>query len=393
MVRLETELAAELGKRYAEETAILAWDLTDEPPFWITTGLGDAAAIAWTRAIASGLRRHDKRHPIVVGTSGQETSHGPFRSDNLMKVKDVGFFAVHPFTIYRPELFPDPILSERSTYGAAFEVALSNGAGRPAMVHEMGASTAQYSPEGIGLYERANLYSALAAGSIGVNLWCFTDAAPEQTKLLPYLRTPQETEWGMTTWDRKDKPRGREFRHFANVVRQLDLTEIAPAEADAAIVIPEEWAKQHGDFSRQGLTGGERLPYVSVEDTVSEANKLASANTWLMGAALSSFILAHRAGAKPDFPREYADWEKRPIVFMPSPLTSTNTPFLSHVHSSFYERVARWVEAGGFLYASVAADAGVAEHGGAVRGAPRRHEHGERGRDQDRRSLRRAEAG
>jgi hypothetical protein len=359
MVRLETELAAELGKRYADESAIIAWDLTDEPPFWIVSGLTDAAAMAWTRAIASGIRRHDKRHAIVVGTSGQETSHGPFRSDVLMKDKDPSFFSVHPFTIYRPELFPDPILSERSTYGAAFEIALSSGAGRPAMVHEMGASTAQYSPERVALYERANLYSALAAGSIGVNLWCFTDAAPEQTKLLPYLRTPQETEWGMTTWDRKDKPRGRGFRSFSKVVAQLDLAGIAPADAESAIVIPEEWAKPHGDFSRQGLTGREPLPYMSVEDTMVDPNKNASANTWLMGSALSSFILSRRASLKSDFPREYDDWQKRPILLLPSPLTSTGTPFLSHVHSDFYERAIRYVEAGGFLYASVAADAAV----------------------------------
>ncbi|MGA8067896.1 MAG: beta-galactosidase, partial [Terriglobales bacterium] len=35
MLRLETNLAAEFGRRYANESAIIAWDLTDEPPFWI----------------------------------------------------------------------------------------------------------------------------------------------------------------------------------------------------------------------------------------------------------------------------------------------------------------------------------------------------------------------
>src|ERR1700688_154255 len=35
MLRLETNQAREFGRRYAHETAILAWDLTDEPPFWI----------------------------------------------------------------------------------------------------------------------------------------------------------------------------------------------------------------------------------------------------------------------------------------------------------------------------------------------------------------------
>jgi hypothetical protein len=75
---------------------------------------------------------------------------------------------------------------------------------------------------------------------------------------------------------------------------------------------------------------------------------------------LNSFILAHRAGLKADFPREYKDWEKRPMLLMPSPLTSTNS-YIVHVHSDFYEKAKKYVDRGGFLYASVAADAAIPE--------------------------------
>ena len=80
----------------------------------------------------------------------------------------------------------------------------------------------------------------------------------------------------------------------------------------------------------------------------------ASANEWLMSSALTSFILARQAGLKADFPREYGDWETRPMLFMPSPITSTSDPFLAHVHSDFYEKARKYVEKGGFLYASLA---------------------------------------
>ena len=123
-----------------------------------------------------------------------------------------------PFTLYAPDLFPDALLSARGTYGAAFEIALSQGAGHPVMIHEMGASTAQFSPERVAAYDRAQMYSGLGAGSIGVDLWCYTDASPAQFHKAPYLRTPQETGWGMTTWDRQDKPLAREFKKFAQVV-------------------------------------------------------------------------------------------------------------------------------------------------------------------------------
>jgi endo-1,4-beta-mannosidase len=363
MLRLETNLATEFGRHYANESAIIAWDLTDEPPFWIVGGgaTTDAMAINWTRLIVDGIRQYDKLHPIVVGTSGEEITHGPFRADNIAKF--VNFFSVHPFTLYAPDLFPDALLSARGTYGAAFEITLSQGAGRPAMIHEMGASSAQFSPERIASYDRAQIYSGIGAGSIGVDLWCYTDASPEQFHKVPYLRTPQETGWGMTTWDRQDKPLAREFKKISQVVRQLDLTGIAPAPADVGIVIPDEWSKAHGDFSRFGLTGPEAIPYVSTADADAMPGRplpdVSGANHWLMGSALSSFILARRADLKADFPREYDDWAKRPMLFMPSPITSTGDPFLAHVHSDFYEKLKRYVEDGGFLYASLASDGAV----------------------------------
>jgi beta-galactosidase len=361
MLMWETNFAEEFGKRYGKETAIIAWDLTDEPPFWIVPNTTDAAAINWTRLIVNGIRKYDTMHPIVVGTSGEEVGHGPFRADNIGP--EVDFFSVHPFTLYNPDLFPDPLVSERGTYGAAFEITLSQGAGRPVMIHEMGASTAQYSPERVATYDKLMMYSGLAAGSIGVDLWCYTDASPQQYHRTPYLRTPQETQWGMTTWDRQDKPLAREFKKFAQVVKQMDLSGLTPAPADVAIVIPDEWAKPHGDFSHLGLTGPETIPYLSTEDGDAIPNQpqlnATSENQWLMSSAISTFVLAHRVGLKSDFPREYADWQKRPMLFMPSPLTSTGSKFLAHPHSDFWEKAKKYVEDGGFLYASVAADAAI----------------------------------
>jgi endo-1,4-beta-mannosidase len=63
---------------------------------------------------------------------------------------------------------------------------------------------------------------------------------------------------------------------------------------------------------------------------------------------------------KADFPREYDDWQKRALVLMPSPLTSTDS-FLVHVHSDFWEKAKQYVAQGGSLYASVAADAAIPE--------------------------------
>ena len=89
----------------------------------------------------------------------------------------------------------------------------------------------------------------------------------------------------MTTWDRKDKPRGREFRRLASVVAQLDLDGLAPAAADAAIVVPVEWAKEEGEIARALPAGKEPAPYVSVEDSVRNPSKLESAKPRIGGGA------------------------------------------------------------------------------------------------------------
>lgn len=363
MLRLQTDHAAELTRRYRDESAILAWDLTDEPPYWIVSDqTTDAMAINWTRLIAGAIRRYDPRHALCVGTAMEDVSHGPFRPDNL--TQEVDFFSAHPYSIYSLGLFPDPMLSERGTYCGAFQVLLSSGAGRPVMIHELGASSAQYSPERIAAFDRVTMYSSLAAGANGFLLWCFTDAAPETFRRVPYLRAPHETQFGLTTWDRRDRPSGGELRRFSRTVSQLDLAGLEPARAEAAILVPHEWAKPHGDFSKFGLSGPGGMPYVSIQDggavSGQEVPVDGEDNRWLVGAWLSTLILARRAGLKACFPREYSDWQSVPLAYLPSPLTGTERNIV-HVHTGFWDRAREYVSQGGALYISLCADAAIPE--------------------------------
>lgn len=363
MLRLETDLAAEFARRYADESAILAWDLTDEPPFWIAAGgATDAMAINWTRLIGGAIRRYDKNHPIVAGTSMQDMDRGPYRPDTI--APEVDFLSVHPYTIYARSLFPDPMLSERGTYGASYETALSGSIGRPVMIQELGASSAQYTPERIARYERTSLYSSLGAGANGFLLWCFTDAAPEQYRKAPYLRSAHETQFGMVTWDRKERPQAIELQKFEKIVARMDLNGIEPAAADAAILVPGEWAKPHGDFSRMGLQGPEAIPYTSVfdGDAMPGAGQptYGEVNAELQGAWIATYVVARRAGIKADFPREYDNWQTRKMLLLPSPLTTSSNP-IAHVHTDFWEKAKSYVATGGTLYASLSADTAIPE--------------------------------
>lgn len=363
MLRLQTDHAAELAHRYQGEPAILAWDLTDEPPFWIVSGeTSDAMAINWTRLVAGAIRKNDPGRPLVVGISMDDVSHGPFRPDLI--TEEVDFFSAHPYSIYEPRLFPDPMLSTRGTYCGAFQTLLGYGAGHPVMIHELGASSAQYTPERIAAFDRTSMYSSLAAGANGFLLWCFTDAAPETYHRSPYLRAPHETQFGLTTWDRQDRPQGEELRRFSQVLAHMDMTDLEPEPTTAGIIVPYEWAKPHGDFSRLGIKVNSVIPYVSTQDGGAVVgggeHEQHDVNRWLVGAWLSCLILGRQAGLKVGFPREYTDWQSTPMLLLPSPLTSTSDN-LVHVHTGFWEAAKNYIQAGGALYASLCADVAIPE--------------------------------
>ncbi len=361
MLRYQTDFALEMGKRFAKANAILSWDLTDEPPFWIVeNSTTDSMAINWTRLIANAIRKYDPNHLMVVGTATQDLNHGPFRPDNL--TPEVDFFSVHPYTIYEPKLFPDPMLSVRGTYGSAFTTALTGGAGHPVMVQEIGASSAQYGLEQIAHWVGANLYSSLGQGANGFLVWCYTDAAPSQYAKVPYLRSPHETQFGFTTWDGKERPAAQMFKEFEALTGKLDLAGIEPAPAEAGILVPDEWSKPHGDESHFGLTGPEIAPYTSQKEGGAVAGQalpdFSEANTLLTGSWLSTFILARQAGIKSDLPREYSSWNHYPLLLLPAPLTGTDE-MLTHVHSDFWEKAHTYVQQGGMVYASVSGNSAI----------------------------------
>jgi hypothetical protein len=157
------------------------------------------------------------------------------------------------------------------------------------------------------------------------------------------------------------RPQGIAFEEFIKIVGRMQLEDVSVAPADAAIVIPEEWAKTRGDFAHSGLTGPDVIPYVSVSDggAVNGQPVLPyEGNQAVMSSVLSTFILAHRAGMKPALPRELGDWSKYPFVLLPSPLTATDPVFV-HVHTDFWEKALAYVKGGGVLYASLAASSAI----------------------------------
>jgi len=358
MLRLQVEHVKEFAHRYKDEPTILAWDLTDEPPYWIVAQeTSEAMATNWTEALAEAIRQYDSQHPILVGTSSQEIVRGPFRADIIAEAVD--FLSVHPYPFYQPEYYPDPLLSMRVTYAAAFETMLARGAGKPVMVQEFGASSAQFAPERIARYYNTMIYSAVGSGAHGLVAWCFTDAEEATWARVPYLRCPHEIQFGVTDARKQIRPAGEELRRLGQVLSQMEFDSITLPPLQAGIIVPHEFA--YGpDYSRYGISEPHLSLYVSAEEAWIEKRERRSGVVLPVSSWLSAFILAKEAHLEVGFPREYDPWEQVPLIFLPSPLTSTSLS-INHVHTTFWRRAQKYVEAGGTLYASLSGDAAIPE--------------------------------
>jgi hypothetical protein len=362
MRRLQVEQAAMLARRWAGDPAILAWDLTDEPPFWIFQDTTDEDARTWTHELVEALRREDPAHLVTIGTAGQDVGWGPFRADVV--AGDLDFACVHPYPIYSPDLYPDGLLAPRMTHAAAFEVALASGAGKPVMVHEYGASSAQYDPERIAAYDRLLSWSSLGRGAVGYFAWCWTDAEPAAYRRAPYVRQPHETQFGVTDWGGNLRPRGRVLSELAATVRRLDLDSVAafgPAPARAAIPVPHEYVRPY-DVEAYGLSDAPSGPYTPSESVWSPRRGGSVDAAPLVRSMLNAFVMSARAGVSVAFPRESLEdaWPDVRLLLLPAPLAST-TITLWHVRTNFWRGADAFFARGGVLYVSCSGDVAIPE--------------------------------
>jgi beta-galactosidase len=344
-----------LASRWRADPALLGWDLTDEPPWWLFPATTDEEARTWTAALVGAIREVDS-HPITIGVAGQESSWGPFRADVVAGYLDVG--CVHPYPIYQPRLYPDKLLAPRMTLAGAFETALASGAGIPVMLHEYGASSAQFDPELIAAYDRLLSWASLGRGAIGFLAWCWTDAEPAAFARAPYVRQPHETQFGVTDHEGRLRPRGRVLADLAATVRALDVDGLASSGPDAAAVaipVPHEYARPY-DSAAYGLDDAPSGRYVPAERSWQPDRDV----TPLVLAWENAFVLAARAGLAAAFPRERLDgtWPQAPVVALPAPLASTSNTLL-HVRTSFWSGARPFLAGGGVLYVSCSADVAI----------------------------------
>ena len=359
-----------LARRWRGDPAILAWDLTDEPPLWLFPDTTDDEARAWTVRWPTALRAADPDHLVTIGTASQEIGDGPFRADVV--ADELDFTTVHPYPIYAPDALPGR--SARRPDDACGRVRDRAGrAGRAG--RSCSTSTARHRPSStrcaIAAYDRLLAWSALGRGAIGFLAWCWTDAEPAAFGRAPYVRQPHETQFGVTDHTGALRPRGRVLAELAATIRAIgdELDGLAGdgrvggrGDPRPARVRPAVRRRGYGLDAPAGpmsRRSGSGRP----TGTRSARSRLAQRRScWPPGPACRS---PSRASALDD------RWPETSLVAAPAPLTSTSSS-LHHLRTSFWRGAADHFARGGGLWLSVSADAALPGDGRAGRLPSRR---------------------
>jgi len=246
MLELEARHVAEFVRHFADEPAILSWDLSDEP--WYLEEIPPAPkrradgpppnrrkiATNWVARLCSAIRGVDANHLITLGSDPEPVRKDTgFALEEMAEHLDVMSYCIYPSPSYGIEL-------DLIGYGP-FQTRFF-AAGKPSFLHEgPGVSSSAASEKVIADRFRVWMYSSLANGSIGVLPWNYIDYEVPQHYTWPLDDKPQEPNFGICFADRKLKPRGEEFLNFAEDVRRLPLDELHLEKPVAALVYPYDY--------------------------------------------------------------------------------------------------------------------------------------------------------
>jgi beta-galactosidase len=316
MQKLEREQAETLASRYADNPAIIAWDISDEPYYY--GGKTDVeTATNWVSMIYKALRSRDKKHPITLGFDNNHIIEDTgFQVERLTPYQD--FFSLGAYPIYSLKT-PEAHTSTRSTYFTPFFIKFST-VGKPVLLSEgPGTSTVWTSLKRAGDYYRVIMYSSFVNGSIGIMPWILIDYDDEYHGKFPLDDKPYETSFGMLTSHGEMKPPAEELKKFSQTIKRIDLEKFHFTKPEAALLVPT-------DYYKHVRTIWPRL--------------------------FEAFLLAKEAHMELDFIREGADLTAYKLIIVPSSLV---------LRTSSWYAFRSYVERGGHLYFS---------YGGSLVGSP-----------------------
>lgn len=314
MLRAQVRLIQAVAEAIGDHPALRAWDLANEPDIFVRPPSPDAGWL-WCRLLYRELKAHTPHVPVTLGIHVTSLADDcGLRPEDIAEAAD--FVCMHLYPIYSPWC-PDPAGTVRPNLLVPFgDRLVAAMARRPALAEEFGSTTLMMSPTLHGRYVSAVLASLLLHGSLGALAWCGLDFACAEE--LPYDSTPYEVAFGILDAQGRPKPAGEAFGRFARLLRRLpdDLT---PAPRPAAILLPERY-------------------YDNADPDITPERNFA--------VLFNAFVLARRAGLPVALVRPDDDWTPYRLLILPC------VPRRNSLSNRTWNRLRRWVEAGGTLYLS-----------------------------------------
>ncbi|MEQ6360426.1 beta-galactosidase trimerization domain-containing protein [Thermoanaerobacter thermohydrosulfuricus] len=317
MLRYQIKLVRFFAERYKDESAILFWDLSNEPDNYVKAESRHDAWL-WNYVLSNEIKKYDKNHPVTLGIhQASLLTDNNFYPEDMQEGND--FLCMHAYPIYTDTCI-DPVNSIRSTYMAPFASKLTQAmGGKEVLLEEFGATTLMMSEDIEGNYYKVVLYSLLANESIGAIAWCFGDFSVGER--LPYNSTPFETQFGITAVDGRVKKAGLEIKAFSEFMNRIEYKDLKHKKCDAAIIIPDKY------YSAL-FVGNDYTP---------ERN---------FRILLNSFILAKEAGIDVELVRADGDFSKYKMLILPSAYRK------GHLNYDQWVKIMDFVKNGGTLYVS-----------------------------------------
>jgi hypothetical protein len=297
-----------VARRLRDRPNVVAYDLGDELPQVAPAAameLSAPAVRAWVAELAAAILAE---HPGALVCQANDA--GAAFGSHLFRPEDTaptGLVALHGFPVWTP-IEAESWLAYKSTLLASFLTRFGARAGA-VVLDELGCYGAD--EETTARYLDAALHAQLANGGAGAAVWCWQDFA---TARKPFELRPQERRVGLLDERGREKPALGVLRAFA--AEAATLSGLRPEPSPVAILARELRDELPGGYLRQPL-----------DSTVGR---------------FYAFALAKRA----QLPCE--------LVAEPGPRHRLLlAPSLHGLRQSDLDRLRRFVEQGGHLYASL----------------------------------------
>ncbi|MEG0540829.1 MAG: cellulase family glycosylhydrolase [Angelakisella sp.] len=243
MVQVAKAHIQQFVRRYCEDEQILMWDLCDEPEYYNRHPGAEQWPFnredlkQWVLTLYEGVKEADPNHLVTLGFGHIASANFGYHVTDMADILDLMVVTCYPLGIS-----PEPADALRNNYFLPFYVAFNRPSGNPVMTCEApGFSSIMFSERVIGQYFRACLYGNLAEGSNGVLPWAFNDFAEEIWHECPLEEYVYEPSFGIVTNDGRVKPSGKELLQFAQVVKELQITDYYKEQARTAVIIPRDY--------------------------------------------------------------------------------------------------------------------------------------------------------